>query len=219
MGTGSLFPIIIGMYHAVQRAAVIKSTPFLGMNLNTTPMQGIREGQYMYILLFIIIYGFDTGDITIAYLVQFINFILFGLLLWRVETLPQLENTSMEQRTRQTLVIPSNIEQLLAEHCVSTQLYLQHDLTITQLAQAVGTNRLYLSHYFSRQGMTYNAYINDLRIDHFMSLYREATSARQPITAQQLASDSGYRSYSTFSLAFKQRLGKSVTSWMREMAQ
>lgn len=48
------FPIIIGMYHAVQRAAVIKSTPFLGMNLNTTPMQGIREGQYMYILLFII---------------------------------------------------------------------------------------------------------------------------------------------------------------------
>ena len=171
------------------------------------------------ILLFIIIYGFDTGDITIGYVVQFINFILFGLLLWRVETLPQLENTSMEQRTRQTLVIPSNIEQLLAEHCVSTQLYLQHDLTITQLAQAVGTNRLYLSHYFSRQGMTYNAYINDLRIDHFMSLYREATSARQPITAQQLASDSGYRSYSTFSLAFKQRLGKSVTSWMREMAQ
>ena len=135
------------------------------------------------ILLFIIIYGFDTGDITIAYLVQFINFILFCLLLWRVETLPQL------------------------------------DLTITQLAQAVGTNRLYLSHYFSRQGMTYNAYINDLRIDHFMSLYREATSARQPITAQQLASDSGYRSYSTFSLAFKQRLGKSVTAWMREMAQ
>ena len=52
-----------------------------------------------------------------------------------------------------------------------------------------------------------------------MSLYREATSARQSITAQQLASDSGYRSYSTFSLAFKQRLGKSVTSWMREMAQ
>jgi AraC-like DNA-binding protein len=171
------------------------------------------------ILLFIIIYGFDTGDMTIGFLVQFIDLVLIGLLLWRVETLPQLENISMEQRTQQTLVIPSNIEQLLAERCVSTQLYLQHDLTIFQLAQAVGINRLYLSHYFSRHGTTYNAYINDLRINHFMSLYREATAARQPITAQQLASDSGYRSYSTFSLAFKQRIGKSVTAWMRETAK
>ena len=171
------------------------------------------------ILLFIIIYGFDTGNLTIAYLVQFIDLILFGLLLWRVETLPQLENISMEQRTQHTLVIPSNIEQLLAERCVGTQLYLQHDLTLQQLAQAVGTNRFYLSQYFSRQGTTYNAYINDLRINHFMSLYREATAAQQPVTAQQLASDSGYRSYSTFSLAFKQRMGQSVTTWMRETAK
>ena len=175
------------------------------------------------ILLFIIIYGFDTGNLTIAYLVQFIDLILFGLLLWRVETLPQLEtqleNIPVKQRVQQSLVIPSNIEQLLAERCVGTQLYLQHDLTLQQLAQAVGTNRFYLSQYFSRQGTTYNAYINDLRINHFMSLYREATAAQQPVTAQQLASDSGYRSYSTFSLAFKQRIGKSVTAWMRETAK
>jgi AraC-like DNA-binding protein len=172
------------------------------------------------ILLFIIIYGFDTGNIIIGYIVQFIDLALFGLLLWRVETLPQLENISMEQqRTQQPLNIPSNIEQLLSEHCVNTQLYLQHDLTIFQLAQTVGINRLYLSHYFSRHGTTYNAYINDLRINHFMNLYREATAARQPITAQQLANDSGYRSYSTFSLAFKQRIGKSVTAWMRETAK
>jgi len=168
------------------------------------------------ILLFIIIYGFDTGDLTIAYLVQFIDLTLFGLLLWRVETLPQLENISMEQRVQQPLAIPSNIEKLLAERCVDTQLYLQHDLTLLQLAQAIGTNRFYLSQYFSSHGKTYNAYINDLRINHFMSLYREATAAQQPVTAQQLASDSGYRSYSTFSLAFKQRMGQSVTAWMRE---
>jgi len=68
------------------------------------------------------------------------------------------------------------------------------------------------------QGITYNAYINDLRINHFIDLYREAVAAQQPIVAQQLASDSGYRSYSTFSLAFKQRMGQSVTAWMRETA-
>jgi AraC-like DNA-binding protein len=171
------------------------------------------------ILLFIIIYGFDTGDMTISYLVQFIDLALIGLLLWRVETLPQLENTFVEQRVQQPLVIPSNIEQLLAEHCVDTQLFLQHDLTLLQLAQTIGTNRFYLSQYFSSQGTTYNAYINDLRINHFMSLYREAIATGQTVTAQQLANDSGYRSYSTFSLAFKQRMGQSVTAWMREMAK
>jgi AraC-like DNA-binding protein len=171
------------------------------------------------ILLFIIIYGFDSGGLTISYFVQFIDLVLFGLLLWRVETLPQLEITLVEQRTQQPLSIPSNIEQLLAEHCVGTQLYLQHDLTLHQLAQTVGTNRSYLSQFFSNHGTTYNAYINDLRINHFMSLYREATAAQQPIIAQQLASASGYRSYSTFSLAFKQRMGQSVTAWMRETAK
>lgn len=38
-------------------------------------------------------------------------------------------------------------------------------------------------------------------------------------TAQQLAHESGYRSYSTFSLAFKQRIGQSVASWMRDAAR
>ena len=109
----------------------------------------------------------------------------------------------------------SQIERLLEEHCVSRQLYLQHDLTLSQLARAIGTNRSYLSQYFSRQGITYNTYINNLRINFFIRRYREAVLAGQPVIAQQLASDSGYHSYSTFSLAFKQRTGLSVTAWMR----
>ena len=55
------------------------------------------------------------------------------------------------------------------------------------------------------------------RIDHFVNLCREATAAGKPFTAQQLANESGYRSYSTFSLAFKQRMGKSVKAWMNEI--
>jgi len=185
------------------------------------------------LLLLIITYGFDADNMTIYYIVQLIGLLLIGLLLWRVETLPLLENTFVEQENcpsaapetdlptheKQPLAIPSNIEQLLAEHCVGTQLYLQHDLTILQLAQALGTNRLYLSQYFSRQGITYNTYINNLRINHFINLYREAIATHQPITAQQLARESGYRSYSTFSLAFKQRVGQSLTAWMHEKAK
>ena len=188
------------------------------------------------ILLLIICDGFNLGNIFIGYFVQLFELALFCFLLWRIETLPQLENVATEQtgcpmaeepfqepfhptHARQPLTIPSNIEQLLEERCVGTQLYLQHDLTLLQLARAIGTNRFYLSQFFSRQGITYNAYINDLRINHFVRLYREATEAGQSITAQHLASDSGYRSYSTFGLAFKQRMGKSVTAWMRNPAK
>ena len=118
--------------------------------------------------------------------------------------------------TQKAQVIPSNIGELLAEHCVDTQLYLQHDLTLAQLSSAVGINRTYLSHYFSSQDMNYNTYINGLRINYFVSRYHEIVAKQQSFTAQQLAQESGYRSYSTFSSAFKQRMGQSVTAWIRD---
>ena len=169
------------------------------------------------ILLLIIFYGFDGADLTISFIVQFLSIALYCFLLWRVETLPQLEEQSEpELQMQQSPAFFSDIEQLLNERCIATHLYLQHDLTLLLLAQILGTNRSYLSQYFSHQGITYNAYINNLRIDHFMKLYREAVSAEKTITAQQIAYDSGFRSYSTFSLAFKQRMGQSVTVWMQK---
>lgn len=38
---------------------------------------------------------------------------------------------------------------------------------------------------------------------------------RDNVTAQELARQSGYRSYRTFSLAFKQRMGMPVTDWQK----
>ena len=38
---------------------------------------------------------------------------------------------------------------------------------------------------------------------------------KQEQVSQQLAIDSGYRNYGTFNHAFKQRMGQSVTVWMR----
>ena len=178
-------------------------------------------GHAVIIILFILVLadGFDTGDKILSCILQGIEIIFFGLLLWRVETLPQLEESSAQEREKQPLTLPSNIEQMLEEHCVNAELYLQHDLTLGQLSQAVGINRFYLSQYFSRKGTTYNGYISDLRIKYFINLYRKATNEGLPMTAQQLASDSGFRSYSTFSLAFKQRMGETVSVWMRVNAK
>ena len=80
---------------------------------------------------------------------------------------------------------------------------------------ATGTNRTYLGQFFSTQGVTYNAYINGLRVGHFVGLYQEAAADRHSFTAQQLALESGFRSYRTFSEAFKRETGQTVTVWMK----
>ena len=174
------------------------------------------------ILLMTGIYAFGFEWPAYDHVVQVNNIVLICYLLWRVETLSDLSisqsSVNEEMVTTEEQVTHNDLGPFLQKYCIDTQLYLQHDLTITQLAQAIGPNRFYLSKYFSRQGITYNAYINDLRIRHFISLYRKAVADLHPFTAQQLAHDSGYRSYSTFSLAFKQRMGLSVTVWMRDSA-
>ena len=170
------------------------------------------------IMLVFAIYVFTSEGPVYQYAMQMIILVLICYLLWRVETLSDL-SLLQANRDRSTLVaLPANIGVLLQQHCIDTQLYLQHDLNLSQLAKAIGTNRLYLTQYFSTQGTTYNAFINDLRINHFMSLYCEAVAARRSLTAQQLASESGYQSYSTFRHAFKLKMGQNVREWMSDSA-
>ena len=184
----------------------------------------------LLLLLLVVVYGFAADDPSF-FLIRIADFVLFGLLLWRVETLPQLEEQE-NQTFPQPLPVREGqgggsaespvsidldqIEQLLKKHCADAQLYLQPDLTLPQLASAIGTNRSYLSQYFSRQSITYNTYINNLRINYFVSRCQEAAKAGQPIVAQQLAEESGFSTYRTFSRAFMLRTGQSVSTWMRE---
>jgi AraC-like DNA-binding protein len=174
----------------------------------------------VFLLLFIF-YALNDRSVALFFVLHLIGLVLFVLLLWRVETLPQLtidgDGGQTGSPSPDTLSDDAyeEITLLLQKHCIDTGLYLQHDLNKAQVAKAIGTNRTYLSLYFMRKETTYNAYINDLRIRHFIGLYCEAVAAQRPVVVQQLALMSGYRSYSTFSLAFKQRMGQNVTAWMR----
>ena len=208
----------------------------------------------LLLLLLVVVYGFASDDPSF-FLIRIADFVLFGLLLWRVETLPGLSPQPLPVRegsdswtgqahsespqdggptSELSAPLPhregqgggsaespvsidlDQIEQLLKKHCADAQLYLQPDLTLPQLASAIGTNRSYLSQYFSRQSITYNTYINNLRINYFVSRCQEAAKAGQPIVAQQLAEESGFSTYRTFSRAFMLRTGQSVSAWMRE---
>ena len=186
------------------------------------------------ILLFFSFYTSNVGGVVYRYIIQINEVILMCYLLWRVETLSDLssqqsltmfaeEETATPDEVAKGVGLSSyvhdSITPLLQEHCIDAQLYLQHDLTLQQLAKVVGINRYYLSQYFSSQGTTYNAYVNGLRINHFVKLYHEYIANNRSFTTKQLANDSGYRSYSTFSLAFKQLMGQNVTTWMNDSAK
>jgi AraC-like DNA-binding protein len=166
-------------------------------------------------MLMFILYVF-ADDMTLIWLVHFVELVLVGLLLWRVETLSSLTPSSEGSDQLESL---EDIGLLLQQRCEDTQLYLQHDLTLGQLAHALGTNRTYLSQYFARQDTTYNGYIHTLRIRHCVRVYHEAAATGRPVTAQELATESGYRNYKTFSLAFRQRMHQSITAWMNAGGQ
>ena len=189
---------------------------------------------FAIILLVFVIYEFTNEGLAYVYAMVAVYVVLICYLLWRVETMSDLstqrasdfevaplsdfETTLPENHTTsKPQNLTNHIGMLLQRHCIDTQLYLQHDLSISQLAKAVGTNRSYLSQYFSSQGITYNTYINDLRINYFTRLCRDAVASGLPFSAQQLADESGYRNYGTFRLAFQQRMGQNVRAWINDV--
>ena len=179
------------------------------------------------ILLGFGLYASEFQGLFYKYAAQVNAILLTCFLVWRVETLSDLsiyqeqdlpadlDNPDKEEDNVSPNDLTDNIEPLLQKYCVDTRLYLQHELTLPQLAKAIGSNRFYISKYFSSKGMNYNTYINDLRVNHFVSLYREAVATHRSFTIQELANESGYRSYSTFNLAFKQRMGQTVNAWSK----
>ena len=172
-----------------------------------------------FILLLIVFYAFVSEGPLSQYAMRVIGIVLIGYLLWRVETLSDLSlsdlSLSICNRSASPLGLSKNIGPLLKKYCEDPQLYLQNDVSLSLLANQIGINRSYLSKHFAMQGISYNEYINGLRIQHFVNLYHEAAATHQPVTVQQLAYQSGFRSYNTFSVAFKKIMGMNTTEWIR----
>lgn len=198
---------------------LVKYNRWLNENYADLDHKEVWQSLLFAVVLFIIyqIYATNPGDMSREYLSQVNTLIIIVFLLWRVETLQTLESSVPQTNTGALpMAIADHISTMLKERCEGKQLYLKHDLTLVELADAIETNRNYLSSYFAEQGTTYNNYINRLRIDHFISLYRETTEGNRSIAVLRLAERSGYKSYSTFSAAFKRITGLSETDWMKQ---
>jgi len=93
------------------------------------------------------------------------------------------------------------------------QLYLNQELTLSEVATAVHTNRTYLSSYFNTvMGITFYDYINQLRIE------KKAIPMMQEhpeFTLEYIAAESGFKSISTFRRAFHKMKGTGPGQYRR----
>ena len=177
-------------------------------------------------------YFFEIADYwQIAVMFVFIVYYIYSLLKynrWLRENYADLEHKEVWQSMLLVLILSvvyelytTNAGELAKEYLsqlvtiLIVGFLLWRVETLQQLAIIIGTNRTYLSAYFAQQGITYNAYINRLRIEHFIRLYHENKDTMPTTTAIMLAQQSGFHSYSTFSAAFKRHTGTTVTEWMK----
>ena len=84
---------------------------------------------------------------------------------------------------------------------IDKEFFLNPKLKLSDVAKHIGTNRTYLSNYFNREsGCTFFDYVNDLRIDYACRLLTETDD-----TLDEIATNSGFNSLSTFRRAFVSR--------------
>lgn len=91
-------------------------------------------------------------------------------------------------------------------------LYLNKDLTLIDLAVAIGTNRTYLSRYLSQvQQQTFYDYVNGLRLNKkSIPLMKD----HPEYTLEFVASESGFKSISTFRRAFIKLTGQNPSNYI-----
>lgn len=99
------------------------------------------------------------------------------------------------------------------------QRYLDKSMTISMLSSQMGMNTKYLSEVInSSKGKNFNAYINELRINHIARLLR-TDPVYLNYKVSYLAEYSGFSSHSAFTTVFKSVTGMSPNSYIQEISK
>lgn len=104
-----------------------------------------------------------------------------------------------------------NIAEALRNECEAKLLYCNPDLTLADLAIAIGTNRTYLSEWFADNDTTFYQHINTLRIRHAADMLLTTDK-----TIKEIQIESGFSSRTTFSKYFAEYHGCSPTVYRQK---
>ena len=97
------------------------------------------------------------------------------------------------------------------------EIYLNPKLTLSELAQAVGTNRTYLSNYLnSVLNTTFYDYINAFRLNRAIKMLEDNDSTA---TTTEIAEACGFNSLSTFRRVFVREKGCSFSQYKEQLSK
>ena len=160
--------------------------------------------------LFTTLYASITTDI-IYYLLVILLWLMVLKYSWNFRPIVIESNNESERSANNKNELPfaeGVLERLMEEQ----QLYLKKDLTLSDLAEALGTNRTYVSKYLSQVlNQTFYDYVNQLRIERVsIPMMREHPEYKLDF----VACESGFASISTFRRAFIKLTGQTPSQFV-----
>ncbi len=118
----------------------------------------------------------------------------------------------LETSPAKTSIDPSRLEKL-TELLKNEQLYLDHDITVVELAIRTGYSRHEISELINvGAGLNFNEFINRYRVEHFKEKLVDPSYSH--LTILGIAQESGFRSKSTFHQVFKDNTGMTPREYL-----
>ena len=117
----------------------------------------------------------------------------------------QCDSPTSPQPNNATDELLNRITQLME----TQRLYLNPELKLYDIADALGTNRNAVSACINAQGCTFNQFVNDYRLKHAKQLLCQASDMK----ISTVASESGFANERTFFRVFKEATGMTPKEW------
>lgn len=122
-----------------------------------------------------------------------------------------VESECSEEMPQNNPAYYSAIEEHISEW-ISNSGYVRQGLTIEDVANALSTNRTYLSSYIkATYHVSFREWIADLRIEHA----KEKLLHHPELTVAAISEESGFMSLSYFTKIFTQKVGSSPSKWRK----
>lgn len=132
---------------------------------------------------------------------------------------PSTENNSIsqsdtaEKKAFYKEAITQDIDSLIEEN----EYFLNKSLSLSTLANILGTNRQYLSNYINNEKqVSFYDYINQFRLKRVEKLLHEQANQQKQRSLEEIASLSGFNSYATFLRCFSKVYGTTPSKYLQK---
>jgi AraC-like DNA-binding protein len=123
---------------------------------------------------------------------------------------------SNTELTREQVASNKALYQKVEAEIDAEKLYLNIDLSVALVSKKIGVNGKYISQCINEgSGKNFNNFINLKRIEYAKGLL--INSQHEKLTIEGISSQSGFRSKSTFNVAFKKFEGQTPTQYIKDL--